>query len=167
MTRQGNFQGVEIGHEVFSEEVERKIRKITRAIGEAFSDFGYRGFFEVDMQAAQDGEIYCLEANMRRTGGTHVFQGIKRLFGTAGLEKKYVASNNWYPHPCLTRMTYQNLKDALKDIWFSPATGVGFLPTIVSSFKMEHLGYMVIGNSRKETDEIEEKLKKMLDNYSC
>lgn len=161
MTRQGNFQGVEIGHEVFSEDVDRKIRRITRAIGEAFSDFGYRGFFEVDMQAAMNGEIYCLESNMRRTGGTHVFQGMQRLFKEE-FNKKHFVSNNWFEHSALKKMDYAKLRETLQSIWFNESQRTGFLPTVVSSFNTGHMGYIVVGNNKKETDEIEEKLKQLL-----
>jgi hypothetical protein len=160
VTRQGNFQGVEIGKEVFNEETERKIRKIARSIGEAFSDFGYRGFFEVDMQASMNGEIYCLESNMRRTGGTHVYHGMKRLFGKDCFEKKYVVSNNWFPHPVIENLNFITLKEILSDIWFTGKTG--FLPTIINSFSMGHLGYIVVGDSKEETERIENKLKELL-----
>jgi hypothetical protein len=163
ITRQGNFQGVEIGREVFDEEIERKIRKITREIGEEFAEFGYRGFFEVDMQAGMDGEIYCLESNIRRTGGTHVFEGMKRLFGQ-DFEKKYFVSNNWCNHPNLPKLDYAKIKETLKSIWYPMNDSrVGFLPTVINSLEQGHLGYIVVGDSKQQAGEIEKKLKELLD----
>lgn len=165
VTREGHFRGVEIGSEVFNEETERKVRRIAKEIGEEFSEFGYRGFFEVDMQAGLDGEIYCLEANMRRTGGTHVFEGMKRLFGNGCFDKKYFVSNNWLEYASLQNLDYLKLKEKLKSIWF-PMGGekIGFLPTIINALFTGHLGYIIIGDSKKQAEEIEGKLKELLDN---
>lgn len=163
VTREGNFRGVEIGKEVLSLALDKKIRRIGLEIAEEFAQFGLKGFFDVDMQYSQTGEIFCLESNVRRTGGTHVYDAGVRLFGQDFAEKKYLVSNNWYQNELLATMDYQKLKEILREIWY-PMAGkqIGFLPTVVSALDQKHLGYLIISDKKEEAVKIENRMEELL-----
>lgn len=160
MTREGNFQGIEIGHHALPESVDKTIKKIGKVMGSAFAKFGLRGFYEVDLQAGVDGELYCLESNVRRTGGTHVYDSAKRLFGNDFFQKKYIVSHNAFSMEGLNKISYKDLKKILKDIWY-PIGGeeIGFLPTIINSLSQNVLGYIIVAGEKEEAYKIEEKFR--------
>lgn len=165
MTKNGNFQGIEIGKDALPEKVEKTIKKVGLVMGKAFSKFGLRGFYEVDLQAGENNELYCLESNVRRTGGTHVYDAARRLFGEKFYEKKYLVSSNAYTDSNISSLSYQKIKELLKDLWYkSNGKEVGVLPTIINSLKMNVFGYIVIGDTKKEAYEIELKMKKIIKN---
>ncbi len=167
MTREGVFKGVEIGKDALPSAIDKKIRQVGKVVGENFSEFGLRGFYEVDLQAGLDGELYCLEANIRRTGGTHVFEAARRMFGADFWKNKYFVSNNFYVHEALKSMSYEKLKEVLAEILYpinkKPA---GLIPTIVNVLPLSAIGYIVLGDSKKDTEKIEEKFKEILDRYA-
>jgi hypothetical protein len=163
MTKQGNFQGIEIGKNALPDEVEKTIRKVGKTVGKTFASFGFRGFYEVDLQAGLDGELYCLESNIRRTGGTHVYDTARRLFGKDFFEKKYLVSHNNFIDERIGKLTYQTLKEKLKKVWYgAEGKEVGFMPTIVSSMKQNVLGYIIVGDNHDEAIKMEEEFKKLL-----
>lgn len=165
MNKTGNFQGIEIGVSALPDNVEKTIRKIGQKMGETFASFGLRGFYEVDLQAGMDGELYCLESNVRRTGGTHVFDAATRLFENDFFEKKYLVSSNTFMHKGLDTISYEKIKEMLSEVWY-PIKGreVGFMPTIINSLKENVLGYIVVGDSKREALEIEDKFKDIIEN---
>lgn len=164
MTKQGNFQGIEIGASALPDNVDKTIREIGKKVGETFASFGLRGFYEVDLQAGMDGELYCLESNVRRTGGTHVYDSARRLFGEDFFEKKYLVSSNVFMHKGLSNVDYHKIKEMLSSVWY-PIKGesVGFMPTIINSLKENVLGYIVVGNSKMQALKIEAEFKHLIE----
>ena len=58
---------------------------------------GYRGYFDIDVVVAKNSkEIYLIETNTRRTGGTHVYDIAKKLFGTKWEKKNFLISNDQF-----------------------------------------------------------------------
>lgn len=165
MTREGNFKGIEIGRDALPENVEKTIRKIGERVGKTFSSFGLRGFYEVDLQAGTDGHLYCLESNVRRTGGTHVFDAARRLFGEDFSKIKYLVSNNLFSHQNIKNLNYEKIKELLKEILFPMGDKkTGFLATITNSFSQGTLGYMIVGDSKEDAIMLEDKFKKIIEN---
>lgn len=92
----GGFFGVEIGRGVLSASVRDTLERTSRIIGERYHELGYRGFFDIDFVAsrARDGTIYVVETNTRRTGGTHVYDLAKYLFGDTWETDTYLLSHD-------------------------------------------------------------------------
>ncbi len=157
VTDAGSFRGVEIGKGAVPQEVARVIT----AGGEQFGKFllvaGYRGFFEIDWVAGQDKKLYPIEANLRRTGGTHVFETAKRLLGADFLLHYYIVANNLAPAPRFKNQNYARVKKQLAP-WLYPIAGKkeGVILTVINLLPTGRLGYLVIGPDRSRVVEIEE-----------
>ena len=109
---QGRFIGVLMGKDCIKADTERKIRKIGNIIGKRYAHLGYRGFFDVDFVISAKGEPYPIETNVRRTGGTHVFDFVRYMFGPNWHEKIVVLSSDSFEYG--TRVL--SAKDVLRKI---------------------------------------------------
>lgn len=96
--RQGRFIGVLMGKNCIKVDMERRIRKIGRAIAERYANLGYRGFFDVDFVTSLIGQPYPIETNVRRTGGTHVFDFVRWEFGSNWDKKIAVLSSDSFEY---------------------------------------------------------------------
>lgn len=157
VTDAGSFRGVEIGKGAVPEEVGRVITAGGEQFGKFLQEAGYRGFFEIDWVAGQDGKLYPIEANLRRTGGTHVFESGKRLLGDDFLLHYYIVANNLAPAPRFKNQSYALVKNQLAP-WLYPIAGrkEGVILTVINLLPTGRLGYLVIGPERWRVVEIEE-----------
>ena len=55
---------------------------------------GYVGHFDLDTVVNDEGRVYLLEINPRRTGGTHVHEFADHVFGADYLDKVALLSND-------------------------------------------------------------------------
>jgi len=94
--------------------------------GEALANLGYRGFFDMDLVIAKNGQVYAVETNLRRTGGTHVHETAQNLLGKNYLRSFFVLSED-INLPKNKKFTYPNLKSGLKDYLYSPKTKSGVI----------------------------------------
>ena len=88
------FFGIEMGKGVLSAHIKDALVRIARRVGEHYRLLGYRGFCDIDFVVAKNGELYAVETNTRRTGGTHVHDLAKRLFGDSWERDRYFFSHD-------------------------------------------------------------------------
>ncbi|HCC84659.1 MAG TPA: hypothetical protein DEP87_03170, partial [Candidatus Pacebacteria bacterium] len=79
--KNGVFHGVEMHEDVLSDRVEARVTDMGFFVGEQYARDGYRGYYDVDLVAAKNGDIYVSESNTRRTGGTHAYKTALKLIG--------------------------------------------------------------------------------------
>lgn len=163
VTPEGNFKGVEIGKGAVQKEAADLLFSSGKIWGEYLKRMGYRGFFEMDYIPRSIKEIYPVEANIRRTGGTHVHELAEKLLGSDYQENYYVVANNLYNAPLYQGKKYMQLKADLEDLLFPiRQKKEGVVLTIVNLLQRGQLGYLVIGPSRERTTEIEEIFQKRI-----
>ncbi|MEK7634884.1 MAG: hypothetical protein AAB446_00385 [Patescibacteria group bacterium] len=92
----GAFLGILMGKECLRADTIEKMSKIGNIIGNQYSRLGYRGFFDIDFIISKDGILYPIETNVRRTGGTHVFDLTKKLFGKDWANKTVALSKDLF-----------------------------------------------------------------------
>ena len=90
----GVFFGILIGKKCLKKSTTSKINAIAKIIADRYFELGYRGFFDVDFVASKNGVLYPIETNVRRTGGTHVFDLTRKLFGKNWFNKTVVLSTD-------------------------------------------------------------------------
>ncbi len=66
---------------------------------------GYVGHFDLDTVVNDDGRVYLLEINPRRTGGTHVHEFAEHVFGADYLDKVTLLSNDTLSSGGITDLT--------------------------------------------------------------
>lgn len=75
----GMFQGVALGALDLPGDQAERIRGYAMAVGALLAGHGYVGHFDLDFIVARDGTLFVNEANLRRTGATHVLDLHDRL----------------------------------------------------------------------------------------
>lgn len=142
----GVFKGVELGKEAVPEKVSNLLEKTGLEFGALLHKYGYRGFFETDWVYGKDDICYPIEANLRRTGGTHVYELGSRLLGKEFLKNYYVVATN--SAPVQNIHNYSEFKAKTQDLF-------GIIPTIMNYLPYGKVGYVVYGQDKNEVKEIE------------
>lgn len=125
--------------------------------GEALTDFGYKGIFDIDLVIDKKGNMYAVESNLRRTGGTHVFETAQHLCGRNFENHVSVISRDNLPvSPRIN--TYQSFKKAAGHLYFSRQKGEGIIPTITSFLKVGMVGFIAFAQSLDRVYAIEKEL---------
>ena len=152
----GVFKGVEMGKNAVSSFLTKQLLKHGKIFGNYLKQKGYRGYFEIDFVFGKNGKLYPIEANLRRTGGTHVFELGRRLLGKNFLKHYYIVANNIAHAPRLKNKSYDSVKKILKDYLY-PIKGKkeGIIITIINYLNKGNIGYVVVGNNSRRVKQIE------------
>lgn len=155
----GVFRGIETGKNAVPKWLGKKIKAYGFKFAAVLKKAGYRGFFDTDFVNTKDKKLYPLEANIRRTGGTHVYETGIRLLGQDFLKNYYLASNNLYENKTNHCQNYQQLKTKLSPLLY-PIKGKkkGIILTMASLIKEKRFGYLVAGKNREEVINLEEQM---------
>lgn len=156
------FKGTEINNDVIPTKQATQIVDTGFFIAERYAQAGYRGYFDVDYIAGKNGKIYVTESNVRRTGGTHVYQTAEKLFGKDFMYETYIMSHNSYPIKNTRITTFSYLKNHLKPILFNKKTREGMVIVSESGLKMRQLAYIIFGKTERRAVEIEAEMEKLL-----
>lgn len=113
----GQFFGIEMGKDVLSQRVKGALERIALAVGNRYHELGYRGFCDIDFVATKNGELYAVETNPRRTGGTHVYDLARRLFGDSWENERYFLSHDSFQYGAHV-LSAENLFKTLEPLLF-------------------------------------------------
>lgn len=163
MLPNGTFLGVEINEDIINDRISARIIDTGFFIAEQYASLGYRGYFDVDMVAAKNGEIYVSESNVRRTGGTHVYQMANTLIGKDFFTDSYILSNNAYELKVGARPSFKQVVNLLSPILFNKKTKEGLVIASANLLTQSTFAYVVFAKSKKKAMEIETKMFKLLD----
>ena len=152
----GIFQGIELGKEAVPNDIDRILKKSAAEFGKLLKDFGYRGFYEIDFVSDKDRNIFPIEANLRRTGGTHSYEFGKYLLGNDFLNKFYMIVNNFVKVEGCKGKTYREIKEIAQTLFY-PVLGKqeGVVVTITNLLIQGFIGYIVIAESKNRAIELE------------
>jgi hypothetical protein len=162
VTRDGVFRGMEINNEVISDQVAARLIDTGFFIGEQYRANGYHGFFDVDFVAAKNGQLYVTESNVRRTGGTHVFETAVKLFGKDFLYLTHIVSNNGYELPEGKSFTFSELLTTLQPVLFDKRTREGLILVSENLLSYHRIGYIIFGKTQKRVNDIELQMESFL-----
>lgn len=155
----GEFQGTVVGKDAVPNNIAKKINESAVIIGKHFQTLGYRGIFDIDYVISKTGEIFAVEANARRTGGTHVYDLAKRLF-SVDFENHTFISNDHFEYSNKIKSVAELLVKASKLI-FSKDSQKGVIIILINETD-NILGYVAVGNDLKMATNIAEKFKNLL-----
>mgnify|MGYP001560530830 CR=1 FL=1 len=149
----GNFLGVALGKNLLDDKTKNKIRKISLRVGNKFWALGYRGFFDIDFILSSNNNLYIIETNMRRTGGTHVYGVAKTLFGENWEKNCFIISqDNFYYGK--RKLNEKQIIDKMKEIMY-PIKGKkeGIIISIINKWKPT-FGFIIVSESNKKAVDI-------------
>jgi len=153
------FIGVYIHPELIKRPQMLSAREAGERFGEALSRQGYRGCFDVDMVIDKQGQAYAVEANLRRTGGTHAHEAALALLG-----KDYWQKHHVYILDLKLKepLDYAKFKELTFDLWLKQKGSEGLFLANPDLMTVKVLVPIIIANSSEKVRQLETELKKRL-----
>lgn len=161
--RQGRFIGVLMGKNCIGASTEKRICEIGNAIGKQYAKLGYRGFFDIDFITSKNGEPYPIETNVRRTGGTHVFDIVHWIFGPQWNKKTVVLSSDSFEYG-VNVLSAKDIFRKIQSLRFpmnNQKEGV-IIAALASDTPV--FSCIIVGSNKKRTFEIYSNLRKIFPN---
>jgi hypothetical protein len=90
----GSFLGIGLGKNAVVPHIATQMRYTASLIATAYQSIGYRGFFDIDFILDDAQNAFAVETNVRRTGGTHIYDILRHLYGADWETKIYALSND-------------------------------------------------------------------------
>ena len=150
----GRFAGVLIGPELESKAYYPKYTETAMFIAQKMQKIGYVGYFDMDSVVDHQNNVYMVEINTRRTGGTYAHEFMEFAFGPAYYNRFAVlAHNKMDAGNC---RTLQDLETKLSDFLY-PINGEdkGVIILLTSALPVTGtFGFLILGESLQETKDI-------------
>ncbi len=162
VTKDGVFKGVEINEDVLNDRIQARLVDTGFFVGEQLASAGYRGFFDVDVVAGKNGQLYVSESNVRRTGGTFSYQATEALIGKNFMNDSYTLTNTGYTLPTQRIVTFREVKELLEPVLYNPKTKEGVVLAGANLFNQHQMAYIVYGKTKKRSIELEEQMYELL-----
>lgn len=137
------YHGAALGRGVLPAAVETKVQEIVHIIGGALAARGYRGWFDVDLVANEQYELFCNEVNARRSSVVHAADVYKRLKAHHPQIQAALSNDSWVV-PAFDGRSYPEIKASLQDVLFPIANQPhGLLITLVADHGK--IGFVIVG----------------------
>ena len=117
------FLGIYINPEVSNSDFMQSGFKAGEVFGRELARLGYRGVFDIDFVIAKKGELYAVESNLRRTGGTHIHEYCSELLGTDYYNNYYILAEDIH---LTNKISFQEFMRKYKDFVYDSVKREGF-----------------------------------------
>lgn len=156
----GRFLGILMGKDCLESNLQSRLCEIGQVIGNKYSNLGYRGFFDIDFIVSEGGTPYPIETNVRRTGGTHVFDLSKYIFGKDWFKKTVVLSSDSFMYTG-TILSAEAILDKINEIAF-PIKDARKGVVIAAVGQHEPIfAFVIFASTKNELMQIHKKLTKI------
>lgn len=134
------FAGIALRPEFYATAWAKTLCEGALAVAERLQSLGYGGYFDLDAVVDPDGQVYVIEMNPRRTGGTHVHDLAEFLVGQDYRDRVALLSGSLtLKQPC----TWPELEAVLREVgWLYPQGAV--IPVQTSSLPWGVFGYVIL-----------------------
>ncbi|HND91486.1 MAG TPA: hypothetical protein PLI75_06865 [Anaerolineales bacterium] len=161
----GDFCGIQIDRSIYSEPWCADLKRCTLELAHNLQNMGYVGHFDLDCIVSDDNEVYLLEINARRTGGTHVHEFGKYTFGDDYVSKvsliSFEASNSG------TITDAMELLEVIKDFLY-PMPGdepLGMVVTITKPLFKNRFGCIVVAPTSERALQLQAQVDEHIQRY--
>lgn len=117
-------------------------------VGKKLQAMGYIGHFDLDGILDDAGNLYLLEVNARRTGGTHVYELAQFLLGEYRANTATLLSRTSAPCPAVEN--WADLERAIADLLFPQPSGWGVVITNSAGLTRHQIGYAILADSQAD-----------------
>ncbi|KAA3645056.1 MAG: hypothetical protein DWQ07_16830 [Chloroflexi bacterium] len=153
----GRFAGVILGKELFEEAWYEGFEDWGLTIAAQVQALGYVGHFDLDAIVGDDGHLYLVEINARRTGGTYVHEFLMQLFGPDYLEQVAVFSQNKLKSNGIADLV--GLENAFEGLLYPiDEQQRGVILTLTSALEMGSFGYLVVGENIEDAQAVRQEM---------
>ena len=162
----GDFCGIKIDRSVYEEPWCEKLQNRGLELARNLQNMGYVGHFDIDCIVSDEGEAYMLEINSRRTGGTHVHEFAKHVFGDDYINRVSLISFEAASSGAITDA--QELIKVLDEYLYpTPGTDpLGLVITITSALHKHRFGYILVARTAELALELKSRVEKTIQVYS-
>jgi hypothetical protein len=153
----GTFAGLLVSREFESERWYVPLVESGLQIAQRLQKSGYVGHFDVDAIVDSEGQLFLLEINARRTGGTHVHELACSLFGPHYLDDVVLLSNSAIDTQRVTQ--FDQLIVALNDFLYPMhQKPEGMMITHSSALAEHKFGGIFIASSTQRVLELQQQI---------
>ncbi len=153
----GDFCGVLVDKKLVEDTWYPRLAENGMIIAMALQKMGYIGHFDLDAIVDDEGNVFLVEANPRRTGGTHVHEFAHYVFGSDYLDKVVLLSNDSMDSGAITDC--DTLLKVIDDLLF-PMQGEqrGVIIAVTSALEAHEFGGIIVASSTEEALSLQQTL---------
>lgn len=146
------FLGVTMNPEVEENDHMQQAFGAAELYGKRLSSLEYRGIFDMDLVVSTTNKLFAVEANMRRTGGTHAHEFCKTLLGNDYAKRFWVHLQDM---SVTENKKFMNLLDKYK---YDKKAQSGIIPVNPDMMGVGKAPILIIAPDRKKLNEILEEI---------
>jgi hypothetical protein len=160
----GRFAGMLVGKELEEKRWYPKLAGIGLHIAEQLQQIGYVGYFDLDSVEDAEENIYFVEINSRRTGGTYAHEFLYHVFGPNYGDEVSLLCRNKFPAGGIT--TLETLESVIGDLSY-PMDGEkrGVIVMLTSALLLGYFGLIILADTLDETKRLYDELVCRLNEY--
>ena len=142
------FLGVTMNPEVEKNKHIEQAFLAAEIYGQRLSDLGYRGIFDMDLVVSMENELFAVEANLRRTGGTHAHEFCKNILGPD-------YAKHFWVHLQDVNVTKKNIfTNLLNKYKYNEITKTGIIPVNPDMMAVNKAPILIIAPDKQKLKEI-------------
>ncbi len=161
----GDFCGIEVSKYLYEEPWYESLRKNGLIIANRLQEMGYAGHFDLDCIVDDNGQLYLLEINSRRTGGTHVHDLAYHIGGQAYIDKLSLLSFEAMSSETISNAS--ELTDAVREFLY-PLNGdqqTGLVITVTTTLQYHRFGCLTIAPTPQQALELQKRIGAKIKKY--
>lgn len=161
----GDFCGIQVDRKIYDQTWCKVLGQSGLELARRLQLMGYVGHFDMDCIVSDDDKLYLLEINARRTGGTHVHEFAKHVFGDDYINEVSLISFEAANSGVITNA--DQLTRALNNYLYPMAGSepLGVVITITKALFKNRFGYIVVAPTEKQAIELQEKIEQSILEY--
>ncbi len=158
----GVFCGIEVSKQMYQQPWYPDLERSALTIGKGLQKMGYIGHFDLDCIVDKDGNLYLLEINSRRTGGTHVHDFAQHVIGEDYIDQ--VALLSYESMDAANIKTAHELLDFVKEFLYPINNNkqYGLVITITTALQLGRFGCITVAPTIEEAIELQNKVSEKI-----
>ncbi|MBW8012369.1 MAG: hypothetical protein FVQ83_14235 [Chloroflexi bacterium] len=158
----GRFAGIFIDKDLQEEPWYADFEKSGLTISKRIQNMGYVGHFDLDSIVDDDNNLYLVEINARRTGGTYAHEFMEFVLGKNYRDEMIVFSQNKRSSGNIDSLEELTVK--IEEILYPiNSEKRGIIPTLTSALHLGYFGYLAVAKSHEEIQALRNSLAEMID----
>ena len=152
----GDFCGIQVDKSLYEAAWYPRLESSGLILANQLQALGYVGHFDIDCIVRDDGHLYMLEINARRTGGTHVHDFAKHFYGDDYIDKASFISYEAMNSGAITDPGV--LVEVLQD-YLLPIKGderFGLIITITRALHNHRFGCIAVAHTAQEAIQLQQ-----------
>jgi len=153
------FLGIYINPEVNNSEFIKNTYEAAVLFGKELNYLGYKGIYDVDLVISKNNEIYAVESNLRRTGGTHTHEFAQQLLGADYWQKYYILSEDVH---LKNKITFTDLKIKLEKYSYNAEKKEGYFLYNADMLEVRVMSIIYVANTSENLQNLRSKVNKII-----